>query len=200
MKLLSNGSKYKICNVEHTIRDNLIIKKPIPMTDLYKLERLYKALSGFEVNNAVVARDMIPETFIIQINGFIEKMTDYNIQGIEKSNLLLTCYKEMQNKAKTNKINVDKEKLEKVLRCREFLNEDKIEEKIDELVEDVRDNPFSWLDEMDIEDLSSYIDVDEVIKDLVDSNGYYDILNGNDGGGDTIDWDNETYHIMQTNG
>jgi phosphorylcholine metabolism protein LicD len=44
MKLLSNGSKYKICNVEHTIRDNLIIKKPIPMTDLYKLERLYKVI------------------------------------------------------------------------------------------------------------------------------------------------------------
>ena len=43
-QLLSNGSKYKICNVEHTIRDNLIIKKPIPMTDLYKLERLYKVI------------------------------------------------------------------------------------------------------------------------------------------------------------
>ena len=39
--LLTNGSKYKIFNVEHTIRDNLIIKKPIPMTDKYKLERLY---------------------------------------------------------------------------------------------------------------------------------------------------------------
>jgi hypothetical protein len=44
MKLLSNGNKYKIFNVEHTIRDNLIIKKPIPMTDLYKLERLYKVI------------------------------------------------------------------------------------------------------------------------------------------------------------
>ncbi len=44
MKLLSNGSKYKICNVEHTIRDNLIIKKPIPMTDEYKLDRLYKVI------------------------------------------------------------------------------------------------------------------------------------------------------------
>ena len=44
MKLLLNGSKYKIFNSEHTIRDNLIIKKPIPMTDLYKLERLYKVI------------------------------------------------------------------------------------------------------------------------------------------------------------
>ena len=41
MKLLTNGSKYKICNVEHTIKDNLIIKKPITMTEKYKLERLY---------------------------------------------------------------------------------------------------------------------------------------------------------------
>jgi hypothetical protein len=79
-------------------------------------------------------------------------------------------------------------------------DEDKIEEKIDELVEDVRDNPFSWLDEMSIEDLSPYIDEDEVIKDIVNSIGYYDILNGYNGDGDTIDWDNETYHIMQTNG
>ena len=41
MKLLTNGSQYNIFNVKHTIRDNLIIKTPIPMTDLYKLERLY---------------------------------------------------------------------------------------------------------------------------------------------------------------
>lgn len=46
MKLLSNGSKYKIFNVEHTIRDNLIIKKPIPMTELYKLERLYLVIKN----------------------------------------------------------------------------------------------------------------------------------------------------------
>ena len=44
MTLLTNGTKYKIFNVEHTIRDNLIIKKPILMTDSYKLERLYKVI------------------------------------------------------------------------------------------------------------------------------------------------------------
>jgi phosphorylcholine metabolism protein LicD len=41
---LTNGSKYKIFNIEHTIRNNLIIKQPIPMTDLYKLESLYKVI------------------------------------------------------------------------------------------------------------------------------------------------------------
>jgi hypothetical protein len=79
-------------------------------------------------------------------------------------------------------------------------DEDKIEEKINELVDDVENDPLYWLEEMGIEDLSPYIDEDEVIKDIVDSNGYYDILNGYNGDGDTIDWDNETYHIMQTNG
>ncbi len=41
MKLLTNGSHYKIFNVEHIIRDNLIIKEPIPITDIDKLEKLY---------------------------------------------------------------------------------------------------------------------------------------------------------------
>ena len=69
-----------------------------------------------------------------------------------------------------------------------------------QLVDDVKNDPLYWLEEMGIEDLSPYIDEDEVIKDIVNSNGYYDILNGYNGDGDTIDWDNETYHIMQTNG
>ena len=38
--LLTNGSEYKIFNVEHTIREDLIIKKPIPMTDILTLEEL----------------------------------------------------------------------------------------------------------------------------------------------------------------
>jgi phosphorylcholine metabolism protein LicD len=40
MKLI-NGSHYNIFNVSHTIREDLIIKEPIPMTEQYKLERLY---------------------------------------------------------------------------------------------------------------------------------------------------------------
>jgi phosphorylcholine metabolism protein LicD len=42
--LLTNGSKYNIFNVQHTIREDLIIKEPIPMTEQYKLERLYKVI------------------------------------------------------------------------------------------------------------------------------------------------------------
>ena len=38
---LTNNSQYKLFNVLHTIREDLIIKEPIPMTEQYKLERLY---------------------------------------------------------------------------------------------------------------------------------------------------------------
>jgi hypothetical protein len=39
--LLNNGSEYNIFNVKHKIGDNLIFKNSIPITDKYKLERLY---------------------------------------------------------------------------------------------------------------------------------------------------------------
>jgi hypothetical protein len=78
---------------------------------------------------------MIPETFILQINGFISMMADYNIQGIEKTNLLLTCYKNANakttdakhakhDKHEKNNISV---KTNKILHCNNFLDEDNIE-------------------------------------------------------------------------
>ena len=36
--MLSNGSKYKIYNVEHTIRDDLIIKTPIQNEDNFNID------------------------------------------------------------------------------------------------------------------------------------------------------------------
>ena len=94
-----------------------------------QLEKLYKALAGFEVNNAVISKDMIPETFTMQVIGFIEMMTDYNVIGYEKQNMLLTCYSEMEgNKKEGNKKGKEKSKLEKALHCDELLDENKIEE------------------------------------------------------------------------
>jgi len=76
-------------------------------------------------------------------------------------------------------------------------SEDLIEEKIDELVDDVRNNPLDWLEEMG-SNIADYIDEDEIIKDIISDNGYYNILNGYSGEGDEITWDGETYHIMNT--
>ena len=77
-------------------------------------------------------------------------------------------------------------------------DEDKIEERIDELVDDVRDRPLDWLNEMGVERLDDYVDEDELIKSIINEDGYYLILNNYNGDGDTIEWDGETYHIMNT--
>jgi hypothetical protein len=77
-------------------------------------------------------------------------------------------------------------------------DEDKIEEKIDDLVDDVKRNPLDWLKEMGIEKYDDYINKDEFIEDIIDSDGYYQTLNSYNGDGDTVEWDGETYHIMNT--
>ena len=66
------------------------------------------------------------------------------------------------------------------------------------MVDDVKRNPLDWLKEIGVEDLTPYIDEDEFIEDIIDSDGYYDSLNGYNGDGDTVEWDGETYHIMNT--
>jgi 23S rRNA U2552 (ribose-2'-O)-methylase RlmE/FtsJ len=79
------------------------------------LERLYKILEQMEVNEGIIPRDKIPETFIYQISGFLERITNLNVMSIEKQNLLLTCYKDGQNP-----------KLNKYLKCDNFLDKDKL--------------------------------------------------------------------------
>ena len=92
------------------------------------LERLYKILDNFKVNDALIPRDSMPETFLLQVSGFIEMMANYNIQGMEKTNLLLTCYGNRKNKQKTKDDKAEEsEKINKLLHCNEFLDEDNIE-------------------------------------------------------------------------
>jgi hypothetical protein len=83
--------------------------------DNEELERLYKILERMEVNDSIITRDKIPETFIYQISGFLDRITNLNVMSIEKQNLLLTCYKDGQNP-----------KLKKYLKCDNFLDKDKL--------------------------------------------------------------------------
>ena len=65
------------------------------------LARLYSVLERFEANQSIFREDeipevqnglnrisKIPETFMVQISGFIRQMTDYNVMGYEKANLV----------------------------------------------------------------------------------------------------------------
>ena len=93
-----------------------------------QLENLYEILDNFKVNNSLIDKKLMPENFILQITSFINIMTNYNIKGIEKTNLLLNCYK-LNNitnitKSSNKKNNYNKKK---ILQCDVFLNNDNIE-------------------------------------------------------------------------
>ena len=103
-----------------------------------QLNKLYKILDNYEFNNAIIEKDKIPETFVSQIEVFLEKISNLNTIGIEKQNLLLTCYKSsledkhdkrerVRDRKRHSKNKYDSqsksEKANKYLGCNTFLNE-----------------------------------------------------------------------------
>ena len=48
------------------------------------------------------------------------------------------------------------------------------------------------------EDITEYIDKDAAIQDIIDSDGYGNILNGYDGNYELVDIDGETFVVMRT--
>ena len=84
--------------------------------DERELDRLYEILDNFKLNSGIIKLEDIPETFISQINQFLEKMSNLNTIAIEKQNMLLTCYKDDKNP-----------KLQKYLKCDTFMNPDNLQ-------------------------------------------------------------------------
>jgi len=75
--------------------------------------------------------------------------------------------------------------------------EDMIENKVAELVRDVRRDPLDYLKNLDL-DIKEYIDEDELAQGLVDSDGW-GIMNSYDGQYDTEEVNGITYYIMRIN-
>jgi hypothetical protein len=75
-----------------------IICKDFIGIDNNKIEKLYKCLDTFKPNYAIFPKDTIPETFILQVNSFIELLCNLNIQSVKKNILLLNCFKESKTK------------------------------------------------------------------------------------------------------
>ena len=91
-----------------------------------ELKNLMTILSTFTLNSCIIEKEHIPETFIRQINNFLESMSNINILAIEKQNLLLTCYKNLGEDDLENKY----EETNKILKCNNFLDEKKIDNMI----------------------------------------------------------------------
>ena len=76
-------------------------------------------------------------------------------------------------------------------------SEDMIENKVEELVRDVRRDPLSYLKDLGY-DIKDYIDEDGLAQGLVDSDGW-GIMNSYDGNYDSEEVNGITYYIMRTN-
>ena len=76
-------------------------------------------------------------------------------------------------------------------------SEDMIENKVAELVRDVRRDPLDYLKNLGL-DIKEYIDEDELAQGLVDSDGW-GIMNSYDGSYDSEEVNGVTYYIMRTN-
>ena len=71
-----------------------------------------------------------------------------------------------------------------------------IDEKIRELVDDVRYDPESWLNQMGY-DYNDYINKDEFIDGVISEDGYGHTLNGYDGNADEVKVLDTTYWVMR---
>ena len=76
-------------------------------------------------------------------------------------------------------------------------SEDMIENKVEELVRDVRRDPLSYLKDTGY-DIKEYIDEDELAQGLVNSDGW-GLMNSYDGQYDSEEVNGVTYYIMRTN-
>ena len=93
-----------------SISDNgefYVICKDFKGVNKTMLNKLYSKLNKFKLNYTLIDKNTIPEAFVIQLNDFLTKMSDINVETIEKQNLVLTCFTSISDK---------------VLNCNYFLN------------------------------------------------------------------------------
>ena len=74
--------------------------------------------------------------------------------------------------------------------------DDLIQEKIDDLVDDVRRDPEAFLNEHGL-DWENFIDKDEFIQGVIDADGYGHTLNGYDGSADEMNVQGNWYYVMR---
>ena len=77
----------------------------------------------------------------------------------------------------------------------EFPN-DLIDDKVSELVDEVRRDPESFMNDFGL-DWEHYIDKDEFIQDVIDTDGYGHTINSYDGSADEITIQNQLFYVMR---
>ena len=76
------------------------------------------------------------------------------------------------------------------------LTDEMVDDKIEELLNDVRRDPLSSLKDYGIDDYENFIDEDEFIKSVIDADGI-GIMNGYDSSYDVVMVNNEEFYVMR---
>ena len=74
--------------------------------------------------------------------------------------------------------------------------DDLIDDKVQELVSDVRSDPESFMNDHGL-DLEHYIDKDEFIQDVIDTDGYGHTINSYDGSADEVRVNDQLFYVMR---
>ena len=74
--------------------------------------------------------------------------------------------------------------------------EDLIEEKVDELVSEVKDNPEWFLSELGL-DWNRFVDKDDFIQGVIDADGYGHTINSYNGSADEVYLNDELFYVMR---
>ena len=75
-------------------------------------------------------------------------------------------------------------------------SQDMIDDKVEELLRDVKRNIVDYMKDWGM-DISKYIDKESAVEDIINSDGYGQILNGYDGNYDEVDVDGDNFIVMR---
>ena len=74
-----------------------------------------------------------------------------------------------------------------------------IDDKVESLVDDLVSDPINLINNYGLE-LKNFVDMRELIKGIVEIDGYGQTINSYNGGEETVEFNNETYYIFQIDG
>jgi hypothetical protein len=93
----------------------IIGKKFLGVSDS-DLDTLLSVLDNFHLNQTFFNKNKLNDSFVRQVFDFVDKMSNYNIQTIEKENFFMTCLADKDDK------------LRKTTNCMDYMNPDKLGE------------------------------------------------------------------------
>ena len=108
---------YKPYTSRPTSGEYYIIAKSFKGISNEELDKLYTILDNFTINQTFFSKKDIPKDFIMQLYNFLDKLSRYNIEVIEKLYYFITC------------IFDEDEKYKEYIGCKELINIESIQEK-----------------------------------------------------------------------